>query len=277
MENEDTTNDESKTATNLSPATSKKQTRKERSKANAASQKSSEKQKHTFWRNWNELSRTRQLELVLLGIVAMGGIGYLCVTIWGNLQTKWNFEASHKPIVVHNRPPELLQAFACFPGAGFSTGNMRIFSKNIGNATADKSNDGFIQTRVVSESKTGHPILDEPPLITDDACRHRPNFDPSTDFSLPAGMQRSSDLRQSAGMSTLGTYLKKGAPVQFYIVPCIYYLDGDGQEHGTCDTYRLLIPSSEPIDRLLGTPSIKCDGRQVTGHFYEAVTGHCQT
>jgi hypothetical protein len=81
MENEDTTNNQGETPAGPRPGAAKKQTRKERSKAKPASHKTRKQEKHGLYRNWKSLSGTRQAELVLLGLVAIGGIGYLVAYI----------------------------------------------------------------------------------------------------------------------------------------------------------------------------------------------------
>jgi hypothetical protein len=77
MENDDAEKNDSKTPADLPPGSVKEQTRKERSKANPTTKKPGKDEKHSLWRNWKSLSRTKQLELLLLGAVAMGGVGYL--------------------------------------------------------------------------------------------------------------------------------------------------------------------------------------------------------
>jgi hypothetical protein len=46
--------------------------------------------KKSYRRSWRSASPVRKLEIIFLGLAAIGGIGYLCVAVWGNLQTKWN-------------------------------------------------------------------------------------------------------------------------------------------------------------------------------------------
>jgi len=108
MEDDNTGNDHGDTSGNLPPVATKKQTRKQRSKANESSQQTNKNKKHTLWRNFKALSRSRQLELCLLGLVAIGGIGYLVayirVSIWQGIQTKTAIGIEFAPLVLHNRP-----------------------------------------------------------------------------------------------------------------------------------------------------------------------------
>jgi len=272
MENDDTTKNQGDTPSHLLPVTVKKQTRKERSKANEASQKSTKQQKHTLWRNWKSLSRTKQLELIFLGLVAIGGIGYLGVTIWGNLLSKWHFEAEHRPIVIHSRQPKLLQTVSCEPTTGFNVGNLDIFVKNIGNGTADNVFASWDQMKVVPEQKLGDPFWDDPPSITPETCSLNATPEPKYTFPLAHGEEKVAQMKDAVGAVPP---VSKGAKVQFYMATCVFYSDGD-RHHGTCDTYRLFVPSDEPLEKLLGTPTIVCDGRNVTGTFVDAFAGHCQ-
>ncbi len=84
---------------------------KERGRANTASQQTKRNRKHGLWRNFKELSRTRQVELCFLGLVAMGGIGYLiayiCISVSQSHQARWNYKAEHRARLIFSRPPEL--------------------------------------------------------------------------------------------------------------------------------------------------------------------------
>jgi len=93
------------------------------------------------------------------------------------------------------------------------------------------------------------------------------------DFPLPPGIEKSPQIRQSA--MTLPP-LNEGETVQFYVAECVYYSDDSGAKHGTCDTYRLNLPSSDPLDKFGGSPSFTCDGTPKMGIFTESIGGHCQ-
>lgn len=272
MENDDTTKNQGDTPTELPPVASKKQTRKERSKTNQASHESTKHQKHTLWRNWKSLSRTRQLELVFLGIVAIGGIGYLGVTIWGTLQAKWHFQAEHRPLVVHNRQPELLrgQTVSCNALDGhFYVGASQVAIKNIGNTTAYKVFPYTSHMQVVPEQKLGQPFYDDPPVVTDETCS-QPTVIAKFAFPLAPGVEN-----QSQSPSATGTIppLQNGAHFQLFLSECVYYSDDNGGAYGTCDLYRLFAPvPNDPI----GTPVLTCDGRPIVGTFVGNIFGHCQ-
>ncbi|MGD0601628.1 MAG: hypothetical protein ABR988_17535 [Terriglobales bacterium] len=158
FENDDTKNSQDNTPDDILPIAPKKQTRKERSKASPTSDKSSKQQKHSLWRNWNEASRTRQVELVFLGLVAIGGVGYLvayiCISIWQGRQAKTIAQMEHAPLVIHPRPPQLLMPFTCDTKKNsLTTGNMQSFVRNIGNATAEGVNPFFGMQKIIPEKK----------------------------------------------------------------------------------------------------------------------------
>jgi hypothetical protein len=273
MENDDTKNSKGETPADPSPVAPKKQTRKERSKANETSQKTHKKEKHGLWRNWKALSRTRQVELSFLGLVAIGGIGYLiayiCVSVWQGRQARAIAQMEHAPLVIHSRPPELLMPFTCDAKDGLRTGNMQSFVKNIGNATAFDVNPFFGTRKIIPEKKRGQPFFDDPPVGD---CGAKIDKTPM-DFPLPPGVEKSPQLRQS--VMTLPP-LSDGETVQLYITECVYYSDDSAIKHGTCDTYRLFLPSSDPLDRFGGSPSFFCDGVPKMGRFTESIGGHCQ-
>jgi hypothetical protein len=274
MENDDTTNDRDDTSANPYPVALKKQTRKERSKANATAQKPKQDKKKSYRRSWRSASPLRKLEIIALGIGSMVGIVYLSVTIWGVLQNKWNFQAEHKPIVIHSRPPALLQTFSCTADNGFKTGNMQTFIKNIGNATAEDVFPYWFNTKVVPEKKTGNAFFDDPPEINSSSCEIAATTDQKIVFPVNAGTEMSANIQASAG--TIGYKLEKGDKVQLWSSACVFYADDFGGRHGTCDTYRLAVPSNESQFRIFGSPILTCDGTEYTGIFVQTTGGRCQ-
>jgi hypothetical protein len=275
MENEETANKQGNAPADVSPITSKKQAYKERGKANETSEETKKQQKHSLWRNWKSLSRTRQLELSFLGLVAMGGVGYLiayiCVSSIQTRQAKSISQLEHRPTVIHSRPPTV-QSFSCDPVRGMHTGNMEVFVKNVGSGIADNVFASWVEEKVVPEQKIGNAFWDDPPSVTPESCSINAPAEPKVTFSLGPGQEMASNMREGVGPVPP---VKKGAAVQFYIASCVFYFDED-RHHGTCDTYRLFVPSSDPLDQLLGTPTIVCDGSEIAGKFMSAYAGHCQ-
>jgi hypothetical protein len=268
MENDNTTKNQGGTPGDFPPRTPKKQTRKERSKTKQTSEEAKKHQKHTLWRNWKSRSRTRQLELLFAGLVAIGGVSYLGVAIWGNLQTKWTFQAEHRPIVVHHRPPALLDPMSCDALHGqLNLGRFEVAVKNIGNMTAYNVFPLQYRIAAVPEHKIGDPIQDEPPSVTERSCSDYLT-NPKIDFPLGPGQEKYP--QDSQGVVTISPRLN-GDTVQVYFSECVYYVNGG--HHGTCDVYRLFVPSA---NSLIGTPNMICDGKPITGTFVETPSGHCQ-
>ncbi len=84
MENDDTKNDGRETSGELTPAPNveNKQTKKP-NKSNSTSQKTKEDKKKSYRRSWGSASPLKKMEIILLGIGAAVGVGYLGVTFWG--------------------------------------------------------------------------------------------------------------------------------------------------------------------------------------------------
>ena len=70
--------------------------------------------------------------------------------------------------------------------------------------------------------------------------------------------------------------LDKAELVQFYFASCVFYWDDQGTQHATCDRYRLDLPSTNPLDSILGSPSFMCDGQPKNGKFVSDLSGHCE-
>lgn len=179
-------------------------------------------------------------------------------------------EQAQTPLVVNSRPPEFLQPFTCSPTTGLKTGNMQITVKNIGNRKADDVFAMLLQIKIVPEKKTGNPLFDDIPKGDCDA-KINPN---PLEFTMAPGEEKRPQIRQMGSMGM--PPISDGDPVQLYAVNCIYYSDEYRHHHGTCDTYRLSFPSSEPLDAINGTPTFVCDGRPKIARFQEALEGHCK-
>jgi len=231
--------------------------------------KPGKKKKWSLWRHWKSASRAKQAKWVAQGLLVASGVAGVAVYEWGNLQTKWNFVAEHKPIVIHSRDPELLQPIVCDPKVGFHSGNMVSAIKNIGNATAYHVIPYVQLIKIIPERKTGNAIFDEVPVGD---CKKSVSMK-DLEFPLAQGVEVFPRMRQSAG--TIPP-VADGDRVQLYMSECVYYSDEYGQQHGTCDAYRLYLPSNDALDRLSGSPSFVCDALPKTGKFGGALEGHCQ-
>jgi hypothetical protein len=69
----------------------------DRKDAQRSSRDNQPDKKKSYRRSWRSASPLRKLEIIALGIGAAVGFGYLGVTVWGNLETKWNFQADQRP------------------------------------------------------------------------------------------------------------------------------------------------------------------------------------
>jgi hypothetical protein len=228
------------------------------------------KQKWSLWRHWKRASRAKQVRWILEGIATIVGISILGVYIWGNLQNKWHFEIEHAPLVINNRPPELIQPFICDISNGLHTGNMQTFIKNTGNITAYNVDPYEFRMKVIPETKTGTAFWDAMPEINCDGKGHAKDME----FPLPPGRE----VRPQIGQTAMNLPpLHKDTAVNLYFVSCIHYLDQNGGNHGTCDTYQLYLPSDNPSGSVWGNPTFFCDGLpKVGGRFMGSITGHCQ-
>lgn len=272
MENDDTKKSGSKASKELRPITPKLQTD---TKGNSPKESNKQSRKHQKWslkRHWKAASRKQQVKWVAEGIGGLIALGVLVTYIWSNLQTKWNFQAEHRPIVIHSRPPNLVQSLSCDPARGLHIGNMQEFVKNVGRGTASNVFEAS-DVKVVPEQKLGNGFWDDPPSVGPENCSLGPRvLDPKITSSIAPGEEKVAVMREAAWNTPP---FHKGASAQIYMTSCVFYSDED-THYGTCDTYRLFVPSDNPLDQLLGTPTVACDGKEVTGKFVSAFAGHCQ-
>ena len=222
------------------------------------------------WRSvWRSSSAFKKAEFVLLGLTALGTVGGLIAYITVSVMQTRQTQMQYAPLVINSRPPELLQPFTCDPKRGLYTGNMQTVVKNTGNARAINVWPYTNLLTIIPERKTGNTFVDDPPPAN---CDLTVNAGEAT-FTLAPGQEARPRIRQSAGTVP---ELPEGATVQLYFMSCIYYSDDYAVNHGTCDTYRLFLPSKNPLDVLGRSPSFVCDGAPRTGRFVGHVTGHCQ-
>jgi len=193
------------------------------------------------------------------------GIGYLIAYI--DIST-WQTRMENEPVVVHSLPPALLQPFTCDVEKGLSTGNMQLAIKNIGKGRANDVFPHWMFMKVIPEKRRGDPFVDDPPAVDCSIKIKR-----AEGFPLDVGVEMFPQIRQSVmSLPKLG----KGEPVQLYFSNCVFYWDDQGTQHATCDRYRLDLPSSNPLDRIIGSPSFMCDGQPKSGKFMSDLSGHCE-
>jgi len=269
MENNERDHDNPETPKDLTPISIKANQSKKESKSKSHSQKADAQKDKSWKRSWRSSSPVRKVEIIFLGIGTAAAIGYIGVTVWQTLQTKWISQIQYAPLVIHSRPPEFLQPFTCSAETGFHSGNMQSFVKNKGNARAVNVNPYMSIIKIIPEHKTGNPFIDDLPAVNCDGKFKMPG----AEFNLAPGDEVSPQIRQTA--MTLPP-LAKDSIVQLYDMECVFYLDDYAANHATCDTYRLELPSTNSLDKLRGSPSFTCDGTERIGKFTGAITGHCQ-
>jgi hypothetical protein len=263
--NEHAANSEGNTA--LTPADAQRTKKNDKSKTR--SKESKHDKKKSFRRSWRSASPITKWTLVFVGVAAGSTLVYVGVTFWQTLEVRWAAHEQHMPLVINSRPAQFLQPFVCDVQKGFHTGNMQTAVKNIGNASAQHVVPFLNSWKIIPEKKTGNPVFDALPEAN---CRMRLNAK-ELESPLAPGQEVFPQIRQMAGPVPPIT---KTDPVQLYWVSCVYYSDEYGGNHGTCDTYRLLLPSTNPLDLLSGSPTFFCDAAAKIGKFQDTVGGHCQ-
>jgi hypothetical protein len=265
MKNNGTPNNNPDAAQHVTPAPTKTKGRKKQSKSGDDPKKTSKQKKKGLCEGWRASSPLKKAELILLALVAAGGVGYLVAYIVVSNSQKHQTQMQYSPLVINSRPPELLQPFICDREKGLLVGNLNAFIKNVGNVRAIDVLPLIVAMKIVPEKKTGNAFIDNPPgglcgMITSGKM----NLAPGQDFTVMA--------RQG---STSIPKLAESSSVQFYLESCIYYFDEYRTNHSTCDIYRLFLPSSSPPDVLSGSPEFVCDGKPKSGKFLDTGNG-CQ-
>jgi hypothetical protein len=206
MENNDRNNNSGNAANNLPPTpdTPNEQSKK-LNKPRRAPRKANENKKKSYRRSWRSASPIKKVEIVIAAIVVAGAIGYLGVTIWGILQTKWNFQAEHRPRVIVSRPPDLVGTFNCQVTKRelyWHAGVTHVWVKDISKGDASGAFVIGPQFKPVLEKKIGDHFYDDPPIIEEQTClaKVEPKMSP---FPVHGDEELSVNLRQSAGTLSL--------------------------------------------------------------------------
>jgi hypothetical protein len=242
---------------------------KKSNKSKPVTQDPNREKKKSFRRSWKSASPITKLTLIFLALAALGTLAYVGVSIWQTLEVRWSAHAQHMPLVINSRAPEFLQPFICDVQKGFHTGNMQTAVKNIGNASAYHVVSYFGFPKIIPEKKTGKPFFDALPDVN---CKVQVKAN-ELESPLAPGQEMFPQIRQMAG--TLPP-ISNTDPIQLYWVSCVYYSDDYGAKHATCDTYRLMFPSTNPLDVLSGSPTLFCDATPKMGKFAGTISGHCQ-
>jgi hypothetical protein len=267
MENDDRKNNAPDASESLTPTPNiPNQQSKKPNKSAHTSQKAKDDKKKSYCRSWRSASPIRKIEIFIGALLAAGALGYLGATIWGNLQTKWNFEAEHRPRVIFTRPPQFIEPFTCdVEKEMMLAGKFRVWFRNIGNEPAHVL---LMPTEfhLVPNKPFDIPILKRP-VITDKDCEVIATPYGYGEFIVNPGPEEFLDSEHHQqnfpGLASVGN----DATFEFYCVIRLYYSEDSGSHHGTCVAYRFTeLPS--------GKDEIRC-GEQITGFFQGTLFNEC--
>lgn len=277
------------------PATQNARKPKKREKNQTTSYDRRKEPRRRGWRSGNFL---RKAEIIGVLVAALGGFGYFIAYIIVSARQSSVAEMEDRPRVIISRPPELLGAVQCYvtdKAIHYSTGAMRLWVKNIGRGDAVNA-FVFADLKLVPDQKTGAPIIDNAPSITDQTCRTK--LSPSSKmFPVYAGQDVYVDVRQSVAVQSLvktnsvsvglgapqpepkaspdqglskPIKIAKNAPFQLYAALCVYYSDRNGVQYASCRTYRLDMGSL-----MEGPYSFSCTQTPVRGSFEATLGNYC--
>jgi hypothetical protein len=300
MENDDGKKNGNGTSSEL-PAASDAQNNqaKQIGKSRSTSKESDGDKKKSYRRSWRSTSPIRKIEIGALALGAAAGLGYLGVAIWGNLETKWNFTAEHRPRVVLSRAPELLGTVDCNitdKAMYLHAGAMRIWVKD-GEHNGD-AKDAFVLVttmKLVPEKPTGTKFFDTPPQIDDRTCNQ--TFLPQMkEFTINSGTEVATDVRQAgsvqslikassisidprqepqpaAGQDSGHIHLAPDATMQLYMPVCVVYTDEDGTTYASCQDYQMVVDG-----RANGSDDVgfSCTQTPIHGTFVQTLGNYCQ-
>src|SRR5665811_2249602 len=116
MENNNGANNKPDSTDEATPSTSKNEGRKENPKSKSKSDKTTEKtypQKTTLCESWRSTDAVRKVEIILLTLVAIGGVGYLIAYITVSVKQNSVTQSENRPHVIISRPPTLYGSIVC--------------------------------------------------------------------------------------------------------------------------------------------------------------------
>ena len=273
MEKDYSNNNNSETAPSLPPAPDVPNQQAEKpNKSHRTAGKADGQKKKSFRRNWKSSGPVARLTLIFVGIGAVAGT---VLGIWQGYQTGHIAKVQHRPRVIFSRSPELVGQLNCDitdRQLEANTGAMRIWVKNIKNGDAISVFPVLNGAIFIPDKRTGIPFYDDPPQITEQTCRSHvsPKVQP---FPLNAGEEKFINSGQSVGAVSLiptpgaKPVIPKDATLQWYFSTCVYYLDEDGEPHGTCQTYRFSRNSKY---------SFSCSESPMTGVFEPIMFNYCE-
>jgi hypothetical protein len=182
-------------------------------------------------------------------------VGY---SVW-SLVIQKQIALGKKARVVNSRAPELTQPFVCDLNSAPHTGNVQTYVKSVERGVPANVFQTFM-LYLGPERKLNISEFDE---IPNGDCRTRPGVHTAT--NLAAGGRDTMTMLPPPRLARPLAF--SGEPTGLYGVSCIYYSDGAGSSHATCDTYRF-----RPAD---GNALFLCDAEPKTGKFDEKPVGGC--
>jgi hypothetical protein len=279
MENEHRDNENPGSNPNIAAVPTKKKSRNNESGAKGSKKKTTNQRKKPLCELWHAASALKRFELILLIIAATGALGaigyfiaYLVFTVRQEKRADYLLHIEHRPRIIFSRQPEFRGTFSCDITATqihTTFGITRIFVKNIGHGDASSVFVNGPQFTLVPEKKIGVPLVDAPPKITEDVCR--PKLSPKARvFALNSGQEYWIDMGPGGGTVNLapGPYIAKDAILQLYAPICTYYAEENGDQHGTCDSYRLILNTA--------SASFTCSDSPIIGKLELMPFQHCQ-
>src|ERR1039458_9304833 len=212
-------------------------TRPKTDKPNKGTNKPKYTQKWTLRQHWRRANSAKKLRWYAEAIGLIIGASVLGTYIWSNLQSKWHFEAEHRPLVIFTGLA-LLGPISCDSKAGqYNIGPMQISVKNVGSARAVTAFAMLPETKLVPNNKTGDQRIDSLPAVTDDLCTAR-FVDHTIGHPLAPGEAVTWNIAQAAGAFRNPIMLDNTAPIQFYTTACVSYEAEGGTLHTACNLLR---------------------------------------
>lgn len=269
MENEDTKDNHDDSTEELSASTSKVEAGKKSGKTDKGkNEPGKQSKKWSLFRHWKTASRAKQISWIWKGIGGTVGIFVLLIYILQYQETVRSNHAQRMPLLINSTPPTLFQPFVCDVRNGIHTGNAQFGVKNIGSGSATHVMPYGGTIQLVPEHKRGTDYIDKPLKPN---CKSILNAQ-ELETPLAPGQWINPQLRQVVAMIPMVT---SNEPVQLYWVRCVYYSEEYGGKHSTCDTYRLMLPSTNELDSINGSPTFFCDTLPKKGTFQTTVGGSC--
>ncbi|MGB6404592.1 MAG: hypothetical protein WBF26_17260, partial [Candidatus Sulfotelmatobacter sp.] len=143
-----------------------------------------------------------------------------------------------------------------------------IWLKNVRNGDAVKVFVFGPQIKPVADPRSADESFNLFQSVTEDSCKIPPP-PKMTLFSLNAGQEKMIESSDGTAGMTVNpdTVITPDTTFQLAGPLCVYYSDEEGNQHGTCATYRLIHN---------GIVRFSCKDSPINGDFKQMVTGSCE-